>query len=289
MRLVHEVRVERNAHHPVGPTVFRLAAELLELVHERCSVLLGRRAPPDEGGEVVQVQRVRHADEPALLHPQLRWLIVVEEVTGVREAVLGEEVEGPRRVRQRGAEPSRRWLARHPLYGGHAVLDDRSLLGFVQVAHVPGVVDTVCEDLPPPADTLFGDLGVVVDHGDVLGDAELQAQCRGDVEEPPYRHAVPVVAPRIVEDVASYPRPTRARGTLRGAQLVEFVVRGDPQRDGLPSWQASRFPSVDARIPVSREVRPVAHPTCPFRAAHRCPGSVSPEPDAPLLTSLRAR
>ena len=125
MRRAHHVGMERDAHH--AAVLAALAIDRVEMVDDHLREFLGLdRLAVDH--RVVDIHRVGHVDQRAVLGRERRRLVVVIEVAEVVEARLLHEVGRVERVGDGGREPAAQLAAGQAQVRGLAVLDDLALL-----------------------------------------------------------------------------------------------------------------------------------------------------------------
>src|SRR5262245_14100779 len=105
-----DVRVHGERHHARVHRALRV--QPVELVLAAGEPLLRRVVLDHHHRDIVELERVRDRDERARRRLDLVWLIVVDPVGDVLDALLGEEVERLPRLREAGPEPAARGLAR---------------------------------------------------------------------------------------------------------------------------------------------------------------------------------
>ncbi len=235
----------------------------------------GRRRIRVVHDDVVHLERVGNADQPARADVQRRRLVVVEQVAGVFHAVFRQQVEGPRRAGEGRGQPAGHILPGAILDGADAVLDQRALLRLVHAVGVAGVVDPVAEELPAALAAGFDDLWMVVAHRDVERDGAAHAGRVHRVHHAPPASAIAVVALRVGEHIGRRPGPGGALRVGRRAQLVELDIGRDPERHPRAAGPGDPGPAAIGQVVVEAEIRPLNH----WRAAS-CNSSRSPRTPA---------
>ena len=264
LRLAGQERMERQAHHRAA--LRALGVELVELRLHHRRVALDRRVAVLEQRHVVHLERIGHADQPSVAHLDRHRLVVVHHVERVLDALLRQHVLGRLVVGDGGRQPAVERLAAVFQDGLAAVGDHGALLVFRQVVEIARVVGAVAEQLPAELAAALDDLGIVIAHRDVQGDAAAHAVLGHDVGHAPEAHPVAVVAMGVVEHVRAPAAATAPCADCRAARARNARCWA-PATPRCARRPARRFSGVRCTV-RSRNVQ--------VRPASRLPYDVAP-------------
>ncbi len=227
--LTDQIRVQWNTHH--GARFFALGVQAVELALEDVGITPRRDQIDVVDDDVVHLQRIRHAGQPALFDLDRAGLVVVEQVADIGQAHLGDQVQRVVGIGQRRRQPAIELLAGVFADGVDRVLDHRALLRLGHAHQVTRVVGAVRVELPAVVGAGLDDLGVVFANRHVQRHAAAHVAALHGLEHAPEAGAVAVVAVGIVQHIGRRTRPGRARRIARRVELVELDVRRHPERD----------------------------------------------------------
>src|SRR5262249_54503155 len=140
----------------------------------------------DIDGNVVNLYRVGHGDQPAVLDMHLVRLVVVAPVADVFDALLGQSVRGIKSLRQAGAHPAARCFAGEFLNGLDGAADDGA---FVRFGINSPLDKTVSHHLPAGGKTVLDKLRVAQANRGIEADGGANAMAVQYLFQPPEPYA----------------------------------------------------------------------------------------------------
>ena len=221
--------MQRQAHHRAA--LRALLVELVELRLHHRGVARGRRVAQLEQRHVVDLERIRHADQAALAHLHRHRLVVVHEVERVLDALFRQHVLRRLVVGDGGRQPAVERLAAVLKDGLAAVGDQQALLVLRQVVEIARVVGAVAEQLPAQFAAALDDLREVIAQRHVQRHRAAHAMLGHRVGHAPEARAVAVVAMAVIENIRHRPRPRHLARVIRRLELVMLDVGRQPHRD----------------------------------------------------------
>src|SRR5437588_2149925 len=262
-----EEGMKRDGHH-LGARLSGLV-ERVELIHDHLAEVWAAHALVEEQRNVVDLDRVGHRDQPAVLDPNRAGLIVVAPVADVAEPKLGEELRRVRALGQERPQPALRALSGVPLDRLHHLGEVAPLFFERHVGLEGRVVLSMADPGPSAAPSLLDDLRVALAHIGVQQHARRDVVALEDLHEPPEPDPRAVVAPARVEGIGNELRRPGDDADPRLVGLVVLDVHAHPERHAstvgqLEAGTANDRPVFEAAhaalVPVHGELLPGSAP-----------------------------
>ncbi len=233
VRLARHPGMDRDRH-DAAALALGFAVEHVELVAHLVDELRLGMVVAHHDRLVVDLVRVRHRVDGAVLGLDSVGHVVVDPVADVIDALGRHEVERILRFRLGGGEPAGHGLARGLAQDTQRLLNERCLFGFgepavVELAHI----DAVRDHLPAARVDLVDEQRIALGNLRIHRDRGLDPELVEQLEDAEDADPVAVVAQRVVPEIGigRDHAARRLEGLGRLVEREEFERRHDPERD----------------------------------------------------------